>query len=560
MATNAGTNPADTEGTGSTTTGGPSSTTSPPPSGTTADTGTSSSEGSTTADSSTASGSSTTGESSTLLERVVTALGGEENLDALETFQLEAEGERRFVDEGEEAGGPPPTISTYTSTVSFETATDSILADVSRTVTLDALVVPQAFQEIIQGDLGHIAGVEHLLGFPTGDLASDRWGAITAEQRLLNPHLILRDVLDAEIAAVESGEADYDGRPHELLEIEYTVAPLVLWVDSETDLISRLTTLENHPLRRDVEIEVVYTDWSVATGVLFPDTVEVLMDGEVESRETRSSVTENPELGAGFFDFPKGAAPAFDQVDADRGRRNRGWHRSFAASGLPNTGLQTFVDATEIAPGVHLLGGSSHNSMAIEQANGVVIFDAPLYEARCIALLDWVDANLAGSATTHIVLSHHHVDHTACARTFVARGATLVVGEDAAEFWDTILAAPSTVEPDELELDPVGDPMIEVVPTDGALVLDDVVLPVEVFDVVTGHSNDMVIPFVGGTAGALFTVDLFSPGLPFAVVADGAQEVLDSLAFHGITNDVNVVVGGHGGVGTVADIVTAAGG
>ena len=90
--------------------------------------------------------------------------------------------------------------------------------------------------------------------------------------------------------------------------------------------------------------------------------------------------------------------------------------------------------------------------------------------------------------------------------------------------------------------------------------LDDPTHPIVVYDVPSEHSDDMVLPFVE-SVGAAFVVDLFSPGLPFQIIASGPQDVLDALDDHGITDDVNTIVGGHGaGTATVADVVTAAGG
>ena len=54
----------------------------------------------------------------------------------------------------------------------------------------------------------------------------------------------------------------------------------------------------------------------------------------VALREARDTVTENPDLPADTFDFPKGAASVFDEDAAARGRRNREWFRSFASVGL----------------------------------------------------------------------------------------------------------------------------------------------------------------------------------------------------------------------------------
>ncbi|MEM9455476.1 MAG: hypothetical protein AAGF11_14940 [Myxococcota bacterium] len=428
----------------------------------------------------------------------------------------------------------------------------------TRTVIFDGVSVPQTFRTLVQDQVGHIDGFESLFEQPTGDLPSDRWAAITREQRLLNPHIILADVLADPSRATEAGVEDYQGRAHDLLEIDDPVAPIVLWVDAQTDRLSRLTTMEHDPLRRDVTVEVTYEDWDSGTAILFPAHVELRLAGQVLHSEQRDSVMVNGELPADTFDFPPRAAPVHVEADAERGAHRHQWHRGFASIGIPMSGVQSAIEATELHDGVHHLAGGSHHSLVVEQAGGVVVIDAPLYDARCVAILDWIEQSLGGAPTTHIVISHFHSDHSACARTFIARGATLVIGEDARDAWDAILTAPSTLRPDELSRNPVDDPPIMVVPDGGALTLDDPEHPVVLYDLRSEHAEDLLLPFVPD-AGVLFSVDLFSPNL--ALPADNPQEVVDSLALHGITNDVSIVVGGHGaGTAAVADIVAAAAG
>lgn len=90
----------------------------------------------------------------------------------------------------------------------------------------------------------------------------------------------------------------------------------------------------------------------------------------------------NEAIDAKLFDFPAGAKPTFDQTAADRGDANHQFHQSFASFGIPLDGEQTFVQESLLAPNVHYLLGGSHNSILVEQAAGLVLLEAPLYEAR----------------------------------------------------------------------------------------------------------------------------------------------------------------------------------
>lgn len=505
----------------------------------------------------------TTGEQATLLERVVEAIGGQENFDALVGFELQASGLRRAADEGPDPNDGIIDTSTYDATISADIDDDGLRIDWERTVGFLGLNAPLTFSEIVSGQLGIVEGVDNIFFAPGGPMPSDRWASTVRMQRLFNPHLWIKDAVADPSLATEVGADEYDGRPHELLEIANDVAPLVLWVDSETGLVSRLTTTENNWLRRDVPVEVVYGDWQASDGgVLFPNEVALFVNDEPIAEETRTAVTTTADLPAELFAIPKDSGATYVEEDAARGARNQSILQEFMSIGLPNFGLQTFVQSTEIAPGIWYVMGGSHHSLVVEQDDGVVLFETPLYEARCVAVLDWIDANLPGQEVTHAVVSHFHADHAACARTLVARGATLVVGEGSEVVWTDVLMAPSTVEPDELEASPVADPTVEYVPNDGAFTIDDSTRPVTIYDVPNPHSDDMVLPFVEN-GGVAYTADLFNSAAPGQqlIGAAGAQALLDVMEQQGILDAVEIIAGTHGGgTSTLEDLEAAAAG
>lgn len=507
-------------------------------------------------DGSSTAGESTTGAGATLLERVVAGLGGEAALLGLEAVELEVSGSRWASDEGVTPRESTVPASDYAATISIDVGAASMRLDQQRTLTFAGLGLPLSYAEIVAGQLGYVDGVDNLFGAPSAAMPSDRVASTVRQQQLFNPQLLVRAAIDDPSIATELGAQEYDGRPHELLQLEGTVRPIVLWVDSETDQVSRLTTVENNPLRRDVELEVVFDGWAASDGgVWFPNALTLSIDGNVIAEEARAAVTTDVALDPALFELPDPGE--YVAADAARGERNHGFLQEFISIGIPLTGEQTFVAPVELAPGIWHLTGGSHHSMLIEQSDGLVLFETPLAESRCDALLDWIDDTLPGATVTHAVVSHYHIDHAACARTLVARGATLVVGEGSESLWTEVLAAPSTVEPDALELDPVADPPIEFVPDDGAFTIDDDVRPVTVYDLPNPHSTDLVLPYAGGFG---FVADLFSPGQPVQLFGPvGAQVVLDALELHGILGEVTAIVGAHGsGTATVAEVQAVA--
>lgn len=519
------------------------------------------SEGDTTQSPTTGSSSEgTTGEPIGLLPRVIEAIGGEQALGELTQVEIVAAGTRYVADEGYMPGGPAVEASSFDTRTGIDFESGSLRLDITRNPLYIPTGVPFVITELVEGNLGYVDGLENLFGGPPGhDMLSDRWASTVKQQRLLNPHFLLKELLVDPSPASEIGPADFDGVAHERLEVEDAVFPVTLWVDTNTNLITRLTTMENAHLHRDVELDLRYYDWqSTADGVLFPHEVQLWHGGELIHDELRSEVASNPELPADAFALPPESTAVYDEPEAIRGTRNHQHNQLFTSIGIPNDGLQTFIDADEVAPGVWFLGGGSHHTVVVEQASGLVVLEAPLYPQRCEAILDWIDVNLASAPVTHVVLSHHHEDHVSCARTFVATGATLVVHETSEAYFGEVLAAPSTIEPDRLEENPVRNPVVELVPSGGSYTLDDASNPITVYELTSTHAQDLVFAFIE-SAGVALTVDIFNPGFPANPY--GAAEVLDAFDAAGVTPNVNLVVGGHGfGYATLADVQAAAGG
>jgi glyoxylase-like metal-dependent hydrolase (beta-lactamase superfamily II) len=99
---------------------------------------------------------------------------------------------------------------------------------------------------------------------------------------------------------------------------------------------------------------------------------------------------------------------------------------------------------------VWFLAGGSHNSVAIEMKDHVVLVEAPLYDGRVTAVLEEVKKLIPGKPVRYVVNSHSHFDHSGGVRAAVASGATLVVQQGAKAYFEKALANPSRITPDLL--------------------------------------------------------------------------------------------------------------
>ena len=229
-----------------------------------------------------------------LVTQALDGIGGRSAITGLRTFRLQTTGRTFIFDEGLRPDNTVTPASTFTQTLNAELrgSGDRLRADNVRTSQGAARTV----SEVIKGRLGYITGVDANNAQPaTTAMTSDRWAAVRREQQLLNPHLLLRDLIARPRLATTFPSTTINGRAHRLLVINDPVSPIRLYVDARTGRIDRLSTADHQYLRRDVRLIVDFSDWRFVRGgtgsnrvrVRFPRTVSIRLDGKVIHTETR---------------------------------------------------------------------------------------------------------------------------------------------------------------------------------------------------------------------------------------------------------------------------------
>ena len=114
------------------------------------------------------------------------------------------------------------------------------------------------------------------------------------------------------------------------------------------------------------------------------------------------------------------------------------------------------VDTEALADGVWLLGGTSHNSVAVEFDEYVAVVEAPLDEARNLAVIEEIVRLVPNKPIRFVVNTHQHHDHIGGLRTYMHIGATIITHWKNHGFYtrDVLNYAPRTLEPDMLSLWP----------------------------------------------------------------------------------------------------------
>jgi glyoxylase-like metal-dependent hydrolase (beta-lactamase superfamily II) len=490
------------------------------------------------------------GNSASAKDKLIDALGGEDTLASLQGLSIEGSGARRLPHEGLTPETPAAQSNTFERTVAIDLENDDLRIDTQRDIEL-FFPGSQSYTEVLQGELG--ASTEPFFGAPLGALGSDKAAAIRRQELLLTPQFLLRE-LDLDALVTES-DVQLDGAKHHRLVDSSGPAPLTLYVNAETGLLSKLETQELDFYLRDVPLEVFYSDWQAAGGTSFPRELRLERGGETLLTEDVSDVTIDPSFAADTFEFPAGVTPALDANLFARGELSHQWYFLLDSIGLPFNGVDLSITPTELSPGVFHLVGGSHHSFLVEQEDGLVLVDAPLHDDRGKALFDYISANFPGKPITHVVASHFHEDHVSGIREVLgSTEAKLVVQESSEAFWEDLLAAPSTLKPDALEEHP-RDVEIETVPGGSSLTLDDAEHPVTLYHVNTQHAADMLLVHES-SSNVVFVVDLFSPGNPTQLAE---EDFIAAVAAYDLPVAGLRVAGGHGtGVVDFATLQTQA--
>jgi glyoxylase-like metal-dependent hydrolase (beta-lactamase superfamily II) len=224
-----------------------------------------------------------------------------------------------------------------------------------------------------------------------------------------------------------------------------------------------------------------------------------------------------------------------------------GWTQRRRAAGLPYeeyTRIQR-VDMAPLAPGVWLARGGTHNSLVIEMADHLVVFDPTLFEARSEGVIAAAKTAAPGKPIRHIVLSHFHDDHMGGVRTYAAEGAIVVVHSSAGDYVRAVLGQRRTLEPDRLEIarrdGRRGQPVVMLV--EDTITLTDGTREVELYHVPNDHSSGMLVGYVPH-ARVLFTADLVSDTFP--LIPPFATRVQEVIQKNGLS--VEMIACAHGNV------------
>ncbi|HYF17089.1 MAG TPA: MBL fold metallo-hydrolase [Ramlibacter sp.] len=246
-------------------------------------------------------------------------------------------------------------------------------------------------------------------------------------------------------------------------------------------LVERVESVQPNAVMGDVRTVTHYTEWrDIGGGVRFPGRIRQLIEG-VEVLDLKVSEAQANVPAAGL------EVPAMVSSFAER------------------------AVAERAADGVWFIGGGSHNSVAIEMADHVILVEAPLNDGRTQAVLQEVRRVVPNKPIRFAINSHHHFDHAGGLRAAAAEGITLVTSEQGRSWFERTLANPNAIRPDALQRSGRRASLIGV---DGRRVFSDASRTVEVHMIEGGpHAQGFQMVWLPRER-LLVQADAFTPGAP----------------------------------------------
>jgi hypothetical protein len=228
---------------------------------------------------------------------------------------------------------------------------------------------------------------------------------------------------------------------------------VTLAIDAATKLPSRVTSMSDNANLGDVAIDTAFSDYETVSGVKLPKRITTTIDRYPQFDLTVSKNT---------LDAPADIA-APDAVKA---------------APVPPGNAPVVVTAEPVGTGIWWLAGSGdHRSVVFEFDDHLVLFEVPLNETRSKAVIDKA-RSLSSKPLTHVIVSHHHFDHSGGIRVAVAEGLTVITYIDNVPFFKDLLARKHTIVPDALETHPQP---FKVEAVDDALTLKDKSMEVQLY-------------------------------------------------------------------------------
>ncbi|MGE0800890.1 MAG: MBL fold metallo-hydrolase [Lautropia sp.] len=454
----------------------------------------------------------------TLIKRATMAMGG----DGLKTLRYTAEGTGHTFGQAFRPGLPWPKITIHGQTRSIDYAGGALR---------DEIVLSRAEP---RGGGGYpITGQQRNDQFFAGNYAwnvvggnpapNPRFTIERAHQLWTTPHGVLLAAArnQATVSHRKVGERS-------LPSLTFT-EPLRFRATIHLDAQNRVARIDSRlpdPVLGEVSVVTRFSDYRSHGALQFPGRIRQSQGGHPTLDVTVKEVAVNPPVAI--------AVP-----DAVRNATER-----------------VAVDA--VAEGVWFIAGGSHNSVAIEMSDHLILVESPLFDGRAQPVLERANALVAGKPVRYVINSHGHFDHAGGIRAAIASGATIVTHRANRPMFEMAAASPVRIAPDALARSGRKPRLVAV---DDRHVMKDARRTVELHRIAGGNHAEAFLMVWLPAERLLIEADAFTPGAPGSAppATPNPNHVNLVENIERLKLDVDRILPLHGRVVPVTELYTAVG-
>lgn len=351
------------------------------------------------------------------------ALGGKSRIQQIKTLTIDGEGDAPNLGQNITPEGPLPVWKVTEFHRALELATGRTRVRQVRTAQfLFAGATTQKLDQGIDGEIGYNIGDDGMPARTAASVVRDR-----RIEALHHPVVLLRAALDP------AAKVGHLRQFNDSEQVDITTATgdlLTLTIDAVSKTPLRISSTSDNPNLGDVTIETSFGDYETISGLKVPKRLITKIDRypQFDLRITRNTI-----------DGDTGDLMAPPQLKG---------------MSLPPAAAIS-VTAKEVGKGIWWLAGSgNHRSILFEFSDHLVLFEAPLNEARTKAVIDTARSLRPEKPLTHVIVSHHHFDHSGGLRAAVAEGLTVITYRGNVEFFKDLVARKHSIVPDALARNP----------------------------------------------------------------------------------------------------------
>lgn len=450
-----------------------------------------------------------------LVQDAAAALGGAERIQSAGLLTMKGTGTQFNLGQDLRPGLADQTFTVSAFARDLDAAGPRMRTTLTRTPNFAYFQGPQPQTQVqgVDGEVAYNVGASGAPSRTAATVAADR-----RMEQLHHPLRLLRIALaaDAKLSAVRT-----EGRDR-LVDVTTDAGPVTLAVGAD-GRPTRISSGGSHINLGDVVLTTTFSDYADAgDGLVLPTRFAT----KVDAFTTGTYVVTN-QVAAGTIEAPPEV-------------------RSAAAPSSPAPNVTT----EEVAPGVWFLAGQSHHSVVVAFADRLVLVEAPQSEARSLAVIAKARELRPATPLTHLVMSHHHFDHSTGLRAAIAEGLTIVTHEGNEAFVKEMAGRRFTRQPDALEK---ASKALTVQPVGASYTLTDGTRTMALHHVAGNpHSHTMLMAHLPKER-LLIEVDAFSPGGDYHPYAAHLLETIERLKL-----GVDRIVPLHGAIVTMKDLMAAA--